>query len=113
SDVCSSDLAGSKGSSANGGRTTSPIASSGKSIISGRTLSTASLSELASRFASKIASWKRAACLGFSSIYVSSAANPNMGDSGRRSEEHTSELQSRFDLVCRLLLEKKNTNDTE
>src|SRR5699024_11660572 len=30
-----------------------------------------------------------------------------------RSEEHTSELQSRFDLVCRLLLEKKkNTTDT-
>src|SRR5437868_10561851 len=30
---------------------------------------------------------------------------------GERSEEHTSELQSRFDLVCRLLLEKKkNTN---
>src|SRR5699024_11465614 len=28
-----------------------------------------------------------------------------LGDS--RSEEHTSELQSRFDLVCRLLLEKK------
>src|SRR5699024_11222921 len=26
-----------------------------------------------------------------------------------RSEEHTSELQSRFDLVCRLLLEEKNT----
>src|SRR5699024_12310495 len=30
------------------------------------------------------------------------------GVEGRRSEEHTSELQSRFDLVCRLLLEKKN-----
>src|SRR5207249_8038090 len=28
-----------------------------------------------------------------------------------RSEEHTSELQSRFDLVCRLLLEKKKNND--
>src|SRR5438034_4838863 len=28
---------------------------------------------------------------------------------GRRSEEHTSELQSHSDLVCRLLLEKKNT----
>src|SRR5437868_10905947 len=27
-----------------------------------------------------------------------------------RSEEHMSELQSRFDLVCRLLLEKKNDN---
>src|SRR5207249_8241299 len=27
------------------------------------------------------------------------------------SEEHTSELQSRFDLVCRLLLEKKNAQN--
>src|SRR2546428_2632378 len=39
---------------------------------------------------------------------------PRMGDTerialeaGTRSEEHTSELQSRSDLVCRLLLEKK------
>src|SRR5687768_18006359 len=33
---------------------------------------------------------------------------------GLRSEEHTSELQSRLHLVCRLLLEKKkNTNNTE
>src|SRR5438105_12826968 len=30
----------------------------------------------------------------------------------RRSEEHTSELQSRVDLVCRLLLEKKKLNHT-
>src|SRR5260221_1947450 len=29
------------------------------------------------------------------------------GTPGRRSEEHTSELQSHSDLVCRLLLEKK------
>src|SRR5690606_42088750 len=29
----------------------------------------------------------------------------------RRSEEHTSELQSRENLVCRLLLEKKNNID--
>src|SRR5437868_5050097 len=29
-----------------------------------------------------------------------------------RSEEHTSELQSRFDLVCRLLLEKKKSRKT-
>src|SRR5437867_5040027 len=28
-------------------------------------------------------------------------------DAGSRSEEHTSELQSPYDLVCRLLLEKK------
>src|SRR3712207_8446154 len=31
------------------------------------------------------------------------------GGSGNRSEEHTSELQSRQYLVCRLLLEKNNT----
>src|SRR5699024_11929451 len=30
-----------------------------------------------------------------------------LADAEYRSEEHTSELQSRFDLVCRLLLEKK------
>src|SRR2546422_6988851 len=30
-------------------------------------------------------------------------------EGGARSEEHTSELQSRLHLVCRLLLEKKNT----
>src|SRR5437868_13223651 len=29
-----------------------------------------------------------------------------------RSEEHTSELQSRFELVCRLLLEKKKSQTT-
>src|SRR5438105_15895818 len=36
-------------------------------------------------------------------------ASPIIGTVFRkRSEEHTSELQSRVDLVCRLLLEKKN-----
>src|SRR5207247_5558265 len=33
--------------------------------------------------------------------------NPNGSGVTNRSEEHTSELQSRVDLVCRLLLEKK------
>src|SRR5699024_2345255 len=37
------------------------------------------------------------------------AAVSGGGIGGTRSEEHTSELQSRFDLVCRLLLEKKNS----
>src|SRR5699024_12692257 len=41
----------------------------------------------------------------------SSPSSPAPADSASqppsRSEEHTSELQSRFDLVCRLLLEKK------
>src|SRR3712207_8903967 len=45
---------------------------------------------------------------------------PRIGDSSTaevypwsRSEEHTSELQSRQYLVCRLLLEKKNEDRTE
>src|SRR2546421_6763760 len=37
----------------------------------------------------------------------------NQGMIGERSEEHTSELQSRSDLVCRLLLEKKKHRVTE
>src|SRR5207249_6572175 len=40
------------------------------------------------------------------SLYES-ALEDRPGDAEVRSEEHTSELQSRFDLVCRLLLEKK------
>src|SRR5438034_6878929 len=34
-------------------------------------------------------------------------SDPHVRDGGGRSEEHTSELQSHSDLVCRLLLEKK------
>src|SRR5699024_12699395 len=34
-------------------------------------------------------------------------------DLAGRSEEHTSELQSRFDLVCRLLLEKKQIRQAQ
>src|SRR2546429_8274535 len=35
------------------------------------------------------------------------AGVPHLCEPGPRSEEHTSELQSRLHLVCRLLLEKK------
>src|SRR5699024_11596145 len=38
---------------------------------------------------------------------------PEAAQNIERSEEHTSELQSRFDLVCRLLLEKKNKTPNE
>src|SRR5690606_41464252 len=40
-------------------------------------------------------------------------ARPNAWiiEAGARSEEHTSELQSRENLVCRLLLEKKKNNN--
>src|SRR5438067_6272142 len=36
-----------------------------------------------------------------------------LAELNRRSEEHTCELQSRFDLVCRLLLEKKKTTNPQ
>src|SRR5699024_12602519 len=39
---------------------------------------------------------------------VESLLNEMADKIGIRSEEHTSELQSRFELVCRLLLEKNN-----
>src|SRR5438067_4178072 len=38
---------------------------------------------------------------------ISGAGTMAIAPTSTRSEEHTSELQSRFDLVCRLLLEKK------
>src|SRR2546429_6720355 len=44
-------------------------------------------------------------------LWAPVAARPLVGDGTReRSEEHTSELQSRLHLVCRLLLEKKKHN---
>src|SRR5256884_1947099 len=39
-------------------------------------------------------------------------AQPAAFDLSSRSEEHTSELQSRLHLVCRLLLEKKKTTES-
>src|SRR2546422_8464695 len=48
-----------------------------------------------------------------SSLAAQSALNALPGSTrsaGLRSEEHTSELQSRLHLVCRLLLEKKKKN---
>src|SRR5699024_11545801 len=43
----------------------------------------------------------------FTGITATSALSVLIPAVASRSEEHTSELQSRFDLVCRLLLEKK------
>ena len=46
---------------------------------------------------------ERAKASGASKLYIEDLTDEFV----ERSEEHTSELQSRFDLVCRLLLEKK------
>src|SRR5437867_11347276 len=41
-------------------------------------------------------------------VFLASSLVGPSGSATGRSEEHTSELQSPYDLVCRLLLEKKN-----
>src|SRR2546430_10886135 len=40
-------------------------------------------------------------------LFYDQLTPPMLRDAARRSEEHTSELQSQSNLVCRLLLEKK------
>src|SRR5437588_7125779 len=55
--------------------------------------------------------WRRWAPRG---VQCGNATDPGeAGGSPGRSEEHTSELQSHSDLVCRLLLEKKNRQQRE
>src|SRR2546430_3650311 len=48
----------------------------------------------------------------FSHGLLLSAVAGNLAQAQVRSEEHTSELQSQSNLVCRLLLEKKKKNQT-
>src|SRR5437588_11653173 len=45
------------------------------------------------------------------SVHQVSADHSSLRRNALRSEEHTSELQSHSDLVCRLLLEKKNQSN--
>src|SRR2546421_8155278 len=65
----------------------------------------------------------RSTCSSGSSMIEGSSAQPKLPrgsavlgtscSTSRRSEEHTSELQSRSDLVCRLLLEKKKNERSQ
>src|SRR2546429_3808722 len=54
---------------------------------------------------------KHLACYELESVAVLESGAYNR-DAFQRSEEHTSELQSRLHLVCRLLLEKKKKNNS-
>src|SRR5207249_9093895 len=73
--------------------------------------STRSTNGYATRAATSAAhpSGRRALTVTGSHLFGRALAHEAVGteDEDERSEEHTSELQSRFDLVCRLLLEKK------
>src|SRR2546422_1534783 len=79
------------------------------SRTTGRWLASASEVEISSGATSF--SWTSSAELSIPSSSLSTAFSGRYSSSSRsailRSEEHTSELQSRLHLVCRLLLEKK------
>src|SRR5438034_4858788 len=64
-------------------------------------------SNIISGFSSPYATLGGTAGLYFLGLGTHMSALPKQGVWERRSEEHTSELQSHSDLVCRLLLEKK------
>src|SRR2546430_13374784 len=55
------------------------------------------------------AGWFKLFCQGCAVSFIFGSALCLTLLASRRSEEHTSELQSQSNLVCRLLLEKKNT----
>src|SRR5436190_12280874 len=54
-----------------------------------------------------------ASCAATPTSRRSAGSTPRPATSSTRSEEHTSELQSHSDLVCRLLLEKKKKEITD
>src|SRR5260370_15416879 len=54
--------------------------------------------------AARLAGWQPVSAAGRG---IASELARRLGDADSRSEEHTSELQSHLNLVCRLLLEKK------
>src|SRR3712207_7589878 len=62
---------------------------------------------------SRAAAATRAAGATAAGAATTRARSARLGHHCRRSEEHTSELQSRQYLVCRLLLEKKKTDSGE
>src|SRR5438132_10723175 len=64
---------------------------------------------------SLVSGWERAAERTYvlSLTRTTSARSSPVSDKTYRSEEHTSELQSHSDLVCRLLLEKKKKKKTK
>src|SRR5438034_2634992 len=80
-----------------------------RSILSLRCLiSACSLSDGTSRNPGNLNNCAASACSVWAATSVRST--PGVLPTTRRSEEHTSELQSHSDLVCRLLFEKKKTH---
>src|SRR5690606_40521849 len=65
-------------------------------------------SDLLQKHLSTLTKQKKRSLRGSCTFHLSSSPAGAAPQSASRSEEHTSELQSREKLVCRLLLEKKN-----
>src|SRR5438445_7757008 len=62
---------------------------------------------------SRTAPWRAGFPASCEALTAVPACHPTTGTRRPRSEEHTSELQSRQYLVCRLLLEKKKKSETQ
>src|SRR2546430_9304370 len=70
-------------------------------------LSLSPTSSGATFYPSSAALWTLGVQVPASALTASGAVSVSVTNPGSRSEEHTSELQSQSNLVCRLLLEKK------
>src|SRR2546430_13292968 len=68
--------------------------------------------QLARHFASRLEVRLEDRALGVLLAGITAGVHVDRGQRLGRSEEHTSELQSQSNLVCRLLLEKKKTSNT-
>src|SRR5689334_23824557 len=81
-------------------------------FLTGRVLdpSGAAVPEAAITVVNQDSGFRRATSTGTDGVYVVASLPSGLYKVSVRSEEHTSELQSQFHLVCRLLLEKKNIN---
>src|SRR5207247_9738958 len=89
-----------------------PTRRSSDLVDAGKSEATAGTSSVSLRFADTLDDKLQDASPPQFAIYrieIAGADGRTIASSNPRSEEHTSELQSRVDLVCRLLLEKKKT----
>src|SRR5690606_39644857 len=90
---------------------TAPTAIYTLSLHDALPISRTGFSPWGSRWTPRSSRWNRSGSTGPRVDGRASRSKPPCCWSRTRSEEHTSELQSRENLVCRLLLEKKNNND--
>src|SRR5688572_19263342 len=87
------------------------LLATGRMLREVRLYDTRSIPEIVERVAARVRETPRGEWVvgrGWDESLLAEGRHPTRHDLDARSEEHTSELQSQSNLVCRLLLEKKN-----